>query len=108
MEFTTLTDPITGLDFKALKDSAGNLTPIMKFGRTLVLPYDKDTDSYRIPTKAFEYVPTMTLNECAEYLGVSKVRVSRMCKNGTLNSAKIGNMLVIEKASVNAYLDKDD
>ena len=44
----------------------------------------------------------MSLNECAEYLGVSKVRVSRMCANGSLLSAKIKGSLIIDAASARA------
>lgn len=99
MQLTTQTEPITGLDFKALKDDWGNLTIDTAFNGVIKAIYNPKTDSYTIPARLLEHHPTMTLNECAEYLGVSKVRVSRMCSNGTIKAVKIRGSLVIDAAS---------
>lgn len=106
MQFKTLSDPMTGLDFKAIEGTNGDLIVGTPFNDTIRLPYDKGTDSYRLPKSLLEYRQTMSLNECAEYLGVSKVRVSRMCANGSLVSAKINGALVIDTASVKAAKDR--
>ena len=76
------------------------------FDGTIRLLYDKETDSYKLPKSLLDYRQTMSLNECAEYLGVSKVRVSRMCANGSLVSAKIKGVLVIDAASAKAAKDR--
>lgn len=102
MKFKTLTDPMTGLDFRAIEGTDGDLIVGTPFDGTIRLPYDKETDSYRLPKGLLDYRHTMSLNECAEYLGVSKVRVSRMCANGSLVSAKIKGSLIIDAASARA------
>ena len=106
MKFKTLSDPITGLDFRAIEEIAGDLIVGTPFDGTIRLPYDKETDSYRLPKGLLDHRQTMSLNECAGYLGVSKVRVSRMCANGSLVSAKIKGVLVIDAASAKAAKDR--
>lgn len=106
MKFKTLSDPMTGLDFRAIEDTDGDLIVGTPFDGTIRLPYDKETDSYRLPKGLLDHRHTMSLNECAEYLGVSKVRVSRMCANGSLVSAKIKGVLVIDAASAKAAKDR--
>ena len=102
MKFKTLSDPMTGLDFRAIEGTTGDLIVGTPFDGTIRLPYDKQTDSYRLPKGLLDHRQTMSLNECAEYLGVSKVRVSRMCANGSLLSAKIKGSLIIDAASARA------
>ena len=102
MKFKTLSDPMTGLDFRAIEGTTGDLIVGTPFDGTIRLPYDKETDSYRLPKSLLDYRHTMSLNEFAEYLGVSKVRVSRMCANGSLLSAKIKGSLIIDAASARA------
>ena len=102
MKFKTLSDPMTGLDFRAIEGTTGDLIVGTPFDGTIRLPYDKETDSYRLPKSLLDYRHTMSLNECAGYLGVSKVRVSRMCANGSLLSAKIKGSLIIDAASARA------
>lgn len=106
MKFKTLSDPMTGLDFRAIEEPTGDLIVGTPFDGTIRLPYDNETDSYRLPKGLLDYRHTMSLNECAEYLGVSKVRVSRMCANGSLVSAKIKGVLVIDAASAKAAKDR--
>ena len=102
MKFKTLSDPMTGLDFRAIEGTTGDLIVGTPFDGTIRLPYDKETDSYRLPKGLLDHRQTMSLNECAGYLGVSKVRVSRMCANGSLLSAKIKGSLIIDAASARA------
>ena len=102
MKFKTLSDPMTGLDFRAIEGTTGDLIVGTPFDGTIRLPYDKETDSYRLPKGLLDHRQTMSLNECAGYLGVSKVRVSRMCANGSLVSAKIKGSLIIDAASARA------
>ena len=102
MKFKTLSDPMTGLDFRAIEGTNGDLIVGTPFDGTIRLPYDKETDSYRLPKGLLDHRQTMSLNECAEYLGVSKVRGSRMGAIGSLVSAKIKGALVIDAASAKA------
>lgn len=103
MNIITKSDPITGLEFKALSDNDGNLVIETAFNQVIKVAFDKKTNCYMFQASYLEHHPIMSLNECAEYLGVTKVRVSRMCKNGTLKSVKIKGALIIDKSSIDAY-----
>lgn len=102
MDIRQYTDPITGIDFTGLVDKEGNITVDTAFYGPAMLKYDEVAGTYTVPAYLLQYRPTMTLNECAEYLGVSRVRVSRMCSNGSLKSIKIRGSLVIDAASAEA------
>lgn len=103
MDIRQYTDPITGIDFTGLVDKKGNIMVDMAFNGPAMLKYDEVAGTYTIPAYLLQYRPTMTLNECAEYLDVSKVRVSRMCSNGTLRAVKIRGSLVIDAESAEHY-----
>lgn len=102
MNIRQYTDPITGIDFTGLADNEGNITVDTAFNGPTLLKYDELAGTYTIPANLLQHRPTMTLNQCAEYLAVSKVRVSRMCSNGSLKSVKIRGSLVIDAASAEA------
>ena len=99
MNLRTYTEPITGLDFQGLTDDCGNINVETAFNNVCKIIYDEANDTYIIPARLLQHHPTMTLNECAAFLGVSKVRVSRMCSNGKLRAVKIRGSLVIDSAS---------
>jgi excisionase family DNA binding protein len=99
MNLKEYTEPITGLDFQGLTDNLGNINVETAFNGVIKLVYNEKDGTYIVPAYLLQHRPTMTLNECAVYLGVSKVRVSRMCSNGTLKAAKIRGSLVIDRAS---------
>lgn len=108
MDIRQYTDPITGIDFTGLADNEGNITVDTAFNGPSMLKYDEVAGTYTVPAYLLQYRPTMTLNECAEYLGVSRVRVSRMCSNGSLKSVKIRGSLVIDAASAEAAKNERD
>lgn len=108
MDIRQYTDPITGIDFTGLVDNEGNITVDTAFNGPAMLKYDEVAGTYTVPAYLLQYRPTMTLNECAEYLGVSRVRVSRMCSNGSLKSVKIRGSLVIDAASAEAAKNERD
>lgn len=98
-----LTDPLTGLEFTALSDKDGNLTVQTAFDGVVTFNYNEVDGTYKVPAYIFTYRQNLSLNECARLLDVSKVRVSRLCANGTLKSVKVGNALVIDKKSALEY-----
>lgn len=102
MDIKLYTDPITGISFNGLTSKDGNILVDTAFNGPMVLEYDEIAGTYAIPAYLLQHRPVMTLNQCAEYLGVSKVRVSRMCSNGSLKSIKIRGSLVIDAASAEA------
>lgn len=99
MILRTYTEPITGLDFQGLTDDWGNINVDTAFNGVQKIIYDEANGTYTIPAHLLQHHPTLTLNECAEFLGVSKVRVSRMCSNGKLRAVKIRGSLVIDLTS---------
>lgn len=99
MNLRTYSEPITGLDFQGLTDDWGNINVETAFDGVAKLVYNEQDGTYTIPAYLLQHRPTLTLSECAAFLGVSKVRVSRMCSNGRLRSVKIRGILVIDLAS---------
>ena len=85
MKFKTLSDPMTGLDFRAIEGTTGDLIVGTPFDGTIRLPYDKETDSYRLPKGLLDHRQTMSLNECAEYLGVQTALCSLLRLRGHLS-----------------------
>ena len=73
MNLRTYTEPITGLDFQGLTDDCGNINVDTAFNDVCKIIYDEANDTYIIPAHLLQHHPTMTLNECAAFLGVSKV-----------------------------------
>ena len=99
MNIKTYSEPITGLDFQGLTDDQGNIIAETAFNGVCQIMYDEASGTYTMPAYLLQHRPTLTLSECAAFLGVSKVRVSRMCSNGRLRSVKIRGSLVIDLAS---------
>lgn len=99
MNLKTYSEPITGLDFQGLTDEWGNVNVETAFNGVIKLIYNEQDGTYTIPAHLLQRRPTLTLNECASFLGVSRVRVSRMCSNGRLRAVKIRGSLVIDLAS---------
>lgn len=111
MNLKTYTEPITGLDFQGLTDEWGNINVETAFNGVTKLIYNEQDGTYTIPAHLLQHRATLTLNECADFLGVSKVRASRMCSSGRLRAVKIRGSLVIDLASaesVKMEMVKDD
>lgn len=102
MNVKTYSEPITGLDFQGLTDDQGNINVETAFLGVCTIAYNEASGTYTLPAYLLQHRPTLTLSECAAYLGVSKVRVSRMCSNGRIRSVKIRGSLVIDLASAEA------
>lgn len=45
-------------------------------------------------------IPVVTATEAAEMLGVSTARVAQLCRDGSLNSWKIGNTRMVSRDSI--------
>ena len=99
MNLKTYSEPITGLDFQGLTDEWGNVNVETAFNGVIKLTYNEQDGTYTIPAHLLQHRSTLTLNECADLLGVSKVRASRMCSNGRLRAVKIRGSLVIDLAN---------
>lgn len=99
MNTRAYSDPITGLEFHAVTDKHGCISFQTAFCGVVTAEYNEIDGTYTIPAWILQHRPIMTLNECAEFLDVSKVRASRMCATGTIKSIKVGDRLVIDRKS---------
>lgn len=98
MKTKRLTDPFTGLTIEILENN-GNLeiqNPVT--GDMFHVEHMKN--GYLFPEKAFEYQETMTTQQAAECLGLSRMRTHALTQEGTLQSAKINGNMVIDAKSV--------
>ena len=106
MNRIVITDPFTGLEVHAAHMQDDSLIISTPFNGTITLPYDQVSDTYKIPASMFRHRNTMTLSETAKYLGVSRMYVSRMCSDGTLEAAKINGAMVIDSSSVQTIRER--
>ena len=53
----------------------------------------------------FTVMPTLTLNQAAEAMGVSPEKVRQLCKAGELPHIKMDKLYRIKPADVNRYLE---
>ena len=106
MEIKAITDPFTGTENAVFEFDNGNLLfehAITK--ENIIVEYDALENVYKIPAYAFKYRAVLTLKEAAELLGVSKMRVSSMCKTGILKCSKVcEKILLIDYDSVCDYI----
>lgn len=100
MRKVTKTDVFTGLEIQAFEMNDGDLTVITPFHGNVVLEYDAIAKTYSFPAALLDHMRVMGLRETAEELGLSRMRVSRMCADGTLKAAKINGAMVIDAESV--------
>ena len=54
----------------------------------------------------FTIMPTLTLAQCAEQLGVSQEKVRELCTSGELPHIKLNKLYRIKPADLNDYLNK--
>ena len=54
----------------------------------------------------FTIMPTLTLAQCAEQLGVSQEKVRELCTTGELPHIKLNKLYRIKPADLNDYLNK--
>lgn len=100
------TSPVTGIGFNCVKLENGNLIiDNALLNSTIELEYNKATDSYQIPARSLDYIPTCSLLEASKRLNVSRMRISRMCSTGELTSTKVNGVLVIKSSSVNRWME---
>lgn len=108
MQKITKTDAISGMDFECLEMSDKSLLVSTPFHGALIMLHDEKMGCYKIPDKYFAYIKTVTMNECAEILGVSKMRVSYLCSRGQLKHAKINGRMVISYDSIINYIHEKE
>ena len=104
MKRITLTCPFTGLMFEATQFADGTVIAIHPFTKQEIrMTWNSSCSRYMLPKHAFDVVETMPAIDAAMELGISRQRVSTLCKNGTLQSSTINGQCMITSESVKMY-----
>jgi excisionase family DNA binding protein len=104
MEKVLITCPFTGMEFEALKYADGRLVTSNKItGEEIQITYNSSIKKYMLDSRLFKHIPLVTMEECAEILGVSKPRVSALVKKGKLQTVRPSAALYITKDSMLDY-----
>ena len=104
MEKVMITCPFTGMEFEALKYADGRLVTSNKItGEEIHISFNSSIRKYMLDAHLFKHVPLVTMDECAETLGVSKPRVSALVKKGKLQTVRPSAALYITKDSMLDY-----
>lgn len=104
MEKVMITCPFTGLEFVALKYADGRIVTSNKItGEEIQLTYDPSIEKYMLSGSLLKHVPLLTIEECANELGVSKPRVSVLIKKNRLQTVRPGAVVYITKDSMLDY-----
>lgn len=105
MQLRKLTDPITGTEFKALSDRDGNLKIQTAFDGVITATYDECSGTYMIPAWVLNHRETLSANQAAKYMNVSRAYISRICSTGLVKSIMLHTGLIIDKASLDKLRD---
>lgn len=57
--------------------------------------------------KNFHVIPTLTLTQAAEAIGVSDERMRQLCNRGEIPFIRMDRLYRIKPADINAYLEKN-
>lgn len=100
----TITCPFTGVEFNALESADGNMivqNPIT--GDTIRLTYDVETNAYTVPKAYFGLVETMNSSEAAEYLDVTRSRISKIAVDGIIPHFLVNGKPMFRKSDIIEY-----
>lgn len=79
------TCPFTGVKFKALESTDGNVYFIHPLtGAKLQMKIDRMDNTYQIPIDNFAYLESVTPSQAVEILEISKQRISQIVSNNTI------------------------
>jgi len=101
MEKITVTCPFTGLPFEAIKYADGRLVTTNKVtGKDMQITYNASNNRYMFLASELKFHALLTMDECAEELGISKPRISKLVKQNRLKAIKPDAQLYITRASM--------
>ena len=98
--------PFTGSRFEALQDCWGNLVvtnPVI--GKNMHVNLDQKGEFYLVPVRYLTDEETMTSSEAAEYLGVSRQRVSNLATYGIVSSFSVDDKPMFLKRDIIEYAE---
>lgn len=98
---------MTGLPVEAYKDvdSLSFVNPIS--GMVITMKYDIETDCYLLPRVFTNYQALMTVEQAAEYIGVSRQRVCKLIKDDRIKAVKHGLTYRPLEKSVRDYAESE-
>lgn len=104
MKEILITDPFTGCEIKAARNSDGNIHfkhPIT--AEDVIAIYNFESKTFTIPAHCFAYIETLTFSQAAELLGVSRQRVSTIAATNVIKPVLINGQQRFVKADVLKY-----
>ena len=69
-----------------------------------LLLFDSETVVTLAVSVELSDVPAVTASEAAEMLGVSTARVAQLCRDGSLNSWRVGSARTVSRDSIKCHL----
>lgn len=100
------TCPFTGVKFKALESTDGNVYFIHPLtGAKLQMKIDRMDNTYQIPMEYFTYMKTVTPSKAGEILDVSKQRISQIVADNTIPVRLVNGSPVFLLSDVAHYKD---
>ena len=109
MKLKKFSNPFDGQEINVAQFEDNSFVFDMAFSHeSIPVAYNEELDCYAIPARCFKFVHTLSLQETAEVLDVSKMRVSALCSKGQLRHTKVNGIIRIEYDSVLEYQNLRD
>lgn len=109
MKLKKFSNPFDGQEINVAQFEDNSFVFDMAFSHeSIPVAYNEELDCYAIPARCFKYVHTLSLQETAEVLDVSKMRVSALCSKGQLRHTKVNGIIRIEYDSILEYQEVRD
>lgn len=106
MKEIKMTCPFTGVEFTALEYADGKI--VVKHPLTnelLQVNWNCSIKKYNVPKSFFKHIETITPNETAELLNVSRQRVAQIIKDNVIEAHDVNGSKVFVKDDVIRYRD---
>lgn len=104
MQHLMITCPFTGLPFEAIQYADGRIVATNALtGEDMQITYNASIKRYMLDSAFFHGEKMLTLQECADLLGISKARVSVLAKQDRLKAVKPSAQMYISLNSALQY-----
>lgn len=104
MERIVIACPFTGVPFEAIQYADGRIIATNALtGEDMQITYNSSIKRYMLDSTFFHGEKMLTMEECAELLGVSKARVSVLAKQDRLKAVKPSAQMYISLNSALEY-----
>lgn len=104
MRKVMITCPFTGLEFEAIEFADGSIVTTNKItGEDMRIGFSTVSNRYLVDPRFLKHVEMVTMEECAEFLEISKPRISKLVKEGRLQTVRPSAALFITRDSMLDY-----